>query len=139
MNKTVPNSTINFKQYGYVIAVLLMVLLTSCPVKGNIKTLTGLPINTEQGFPKGSQHTSLNTVEKCAEFETEDTTLVQKFSLADNELLPLLIFTAAAFLLFNFRVEIKENKHPVYSDSGKIKTAIPLFLEYKKLIIHYAL
>ncbi|MBW3518078.1 hypothetical protein [Flavobacterium sp. NKUCC04_CG] len=139
MNKTVSNSAMNYKQYGYVIAVILMVLLTSCPVKGNIKTLTGLPINTEQGFPKGSKHTSTIAVEKCAEFQTEDTTIIQKFSLADNDVLPLLIFTVAVFFVFNFRLENKEDKHPVYSDSGKIQTAIPLFLEYKKLIIHYTL
>ncbi|UQA74093.1 hypothetical protein K2F45_20080 [Sphingobacterium siyangense] len=138
MNRTILNISANCKRYFFVFSVMLLVLLTSCAIKGSIKTLAGIPANTERGLPKGNQNFSVNTGDKCAEFDIADTQIVQKISFKANDLLPVVLFTATFLFLFGFRPVSKENKHPLYSCSGKIRNAIPLFLEYRKLIIHFS-
>lgn len=138
MSWTIPNILANCKRYFLVFAAMLLVLLTSCAVKTSIKNLAGIPTKTERGVTKGSHNFSSNTSEKCAQFDVSDTQIVQKSSFNANNLLPAVIFTAAFLFLLGFRPVSKENKHPLYSGSGKIRSSIPLFLEYRKLIIHYA-
>ena len=138
MNRTLPNILVNCKRYFLVFAAMLLVLITSCAVKTSIKNLAGIPIKTERGVPKGSHNFSSNTLEKCSQFDASDIQIVQKVSFNANNLLPAVIFTAAFLFLFGFRPVSKENNHPLYSGSGKIRSSIPLFLEYRKLIIHYA-
>ncbi|WP_313091754.1 hypothetical protein [Chryseobacterium flavum] len=138
MDKTIPNILANCKRYFLVFAAMLLVLLTSCAVKTSIKNLAGIPTKTERGVPKGNQNFSTNTLEKCAQFDASDTQIVQKVSFNANDLLPAVIFTAAFFFLFGLHPVSKESKHPLYSGSGKIRSSIPIFLEYRKLIIHYA-
>ena len=138
MDRTIPNILANCKRYFLVFAAMLLVLLTSCAVKTSIKNLAGIPTKTERGVPKGNQNFSTNTLEKCAQFDVSDTQIVQKVSLNANDLLPAVIFTAAFLFLFGLRPVSKESKHPLYSRSGKIRSSIPLFLEYRKLIIHHA-
>lgn len=138
MNRTVLNIISNCKRYFLVFASLLLVLLTSCPIKTSIKNFAGIPLKTERSTPKTSNNFSPNSLEMCAQYNIEDTQLVQKHSFEANNLLPAVILTAAFFFLFGFHPVSKENKHPLYSGSGKIRIAIPLFLEYRKLIIYYA-
>lgn len=138
MNRTIPNILFNCKRYFLVFAAMFLVLLTSCAVKTSIKNLAGIPTKTEQGVPKGSHNFSTNTIEKCAQFDALDTQIVQKNSSTANDVLPTVIFTASFPFLFGFRPVSKESKHPLYSGSGKIRSSIPIFLEYRKLIIHYA-
>ncbi|WP_437362716.1 hypothetical protein [Olivibacter jilunii] len=133
-----PNILEYCKRSFLVFAAMLLVLLSSCAVKTSIKTLTGTPVKTERGIPKGSQSFSTNSVEKCAQLGVSDTQIVQKNSFNANDLLPAVIFTAAFLFLFGLRPVSKESKHPLYSGSGKIRSSIPIFLEYRKLIIHYA-
>lgn len=138
MNRTIPNILENCKRHFLVFAAMLLILLSSCAVKTSIKTLTGTPVNTERGVPKGSHNYSTNTIEKCAQFDASDTQIVQKFSFNANDLLPAVIFTAAFLFLLGLRPVSKVSKHPLYSGSSKIRGSIPIFLEYRKLIIHYA-
>uniref|UniRef100_F4C762 Lipoprotein n=1 Tax=Sphingobacterium sp. (strain 21) TaxID=743722 RepID=F4C762_SPHS2 len=138
MSKTIPNIVNNFQRYLFVFATAFLVLFSSCAVKASVKTLAGIPTKTERGVPKGNQNFSTNTLEKCAQFDASDTQIVQKVSFNANDLLPAVIFTAAFFFLFGLRPVSKESKHPLYSGSGKIRSSIPIFLEYRKLIIHYA-
>src|SRR5690606_31790084 len=120
-----------------VFAAMLLILLSSCAVTASIKTLTGTPVKTERGIPN-SQSFSTNSIEKCAQLDVTDTQIVQKNSFKANDLLPAIIFAAAFLFLFGLHPVSKENKHPLYSGSGKIRSSIPIFLEYRKLIIHYA-
>lgn len=136
MSNQIPNILVNCKRCFLLFAALLLVLLTSCVVKASIKSL-GNPTKTERGIAKGS-HNFSTTLEKCAQFDVSDTQIVQINSFNANDLLPTVIFTAAFLFLFSFRLVSKENKHPLYSGSGKIRSSIPIFLEYRKLIIHYA-
>lgn len=138
MNRTVPNISANYKRYFFVFATLLLVLLTSCPIKSSIKIFAGLPTKTESGFPKATHNFSTNTLEKCTQLNVEDAQIIQKNSFKANDLLPVLFFTASFLFLIGFRPVSKENKHPLYNSSGKIRSSIPIFLEYRKLIIHFA-
>jgi hypothetical protein len=113
------------------------VLFSSCTVKASVKTLVGIPIKTEQSLPKANRSFSTSSVEKCAQIETADRLSVQKLS-TDNQILPIILFTATFLFLFSFRSLTKESKHPVYSGSSKIRSSIPLFLEYRKLIVHFS-
>lgn len=138
MGKTMPNISANCKRYLFVFAAMLLVLLTSCAIKSSIKNFAGIPTNTEQGLPKSNQNLSTNTLENCAQFDFSDTQIVQKIYFNSNDLLSVILYTAAFVFLIGFRSTIKESKHPLYSGSGKIQNAVPLFLEYQKLIIHYS-
>jgi hypothetical protein len=137
MNKTIPNITNNIQRYLFVFATVFLVLFSSCTVKASVKTLVGIPIKTEQSLPKANRSFSTSSVEKCAQIETADRLSVQKLS-TDNQILPIILFTATFLFLFSFRSLTKESKHPVYSGSSKIRSSIPLFLEYRKLIVHFS-
>ena len=138
MDRNIPNILANCKRYFLVFVAMLLVLLTSCAVKTSIKNLVGIPIKTERSAPKANHNFSTNTLEKCSQLNVEDTQIVQKNSFKANDLLPVVILTAAFLFLLGVHPVSKENKHPLYSGSGKIRNSIPLFLEYRKLIIHYA-
>lgn len=137
MNRTAPDILSNCKRYFLVFAAMLLVFLTSCAVKTSIEDLVGIPLKTERSLPKTNHNPSINTLEKCDQLNVEDTQIVQKNSFKANDLLPAVIFTVAFLFLFGFRPVNKETKHPLYSGSGKIRNSIPIFLECRKLIIHY--
>lgn len=122
----------------FVVATMLLVLLSSCAVKTSIKTLIGASPSTEQNLPKGNQNISSAMLEKCAQVDVWETQTTQKFSFHASDLLPAVLFTAAFLFLFSFRPVSNQRKHPRYSGSGKIRSAVPIFLEYRKLIIHYS-
>lgn len=136
MNRTILNMLTNFKRYFLVCAAILLVLLTSCPVKLSIKNWAGIPIKTERGVSKGHQSVSTNLIEKCPQYNIEDNQIFHKNSIDSNDLLPAFILSLAFLFYFGFRVNPKEIKHPMYSGSNRIRSTIPLFLEYRKLIIH---
>lgn len=138
MNGTIPNIFPNCKRYFLVFAAILLVLISSCAVKNSIKHIADIPIKTERGISMGNHSFSSNTLEKCSQLNVEDTQIVQKISTNSNDLLPAVIFTFAFLFLFGLRPVSKESKHPLYSGSGKIRSSIPIFLEYRKLIIHYS-
>lgn len=138
MDRTIPNILANCKRYFLVCAAMLLVLLTSCAVKTSIKNLVGIPLKTERSVPKANHNLSTNTLANCSQFNVEDTQIVQKNAFKANDLLPAVILTAAFLFLLGVPPVSNENKHPLYNSSGKIRSAIPIFLEYRKLIIHYA-
>lgn len=138
MDRTIPNILANCKRYFLVFAAMLLVLLTSCAVKTSIKNLVGIPMETERSLPKANHNLLANTLVKCSQLNVEDTQIVQKNSFKANDLLPAVILTVSFLFLLGIPPVSNENKHPLYNSSGKIRSAIPIFLEYRKLIIHYA-
>jgi len=137
MNRIVQNIKMNYRRGLFVFATILLVSLTSCPIKISIKRLAGIPVKTEQPTTPKNQH-SVNTFEKCNVVSASEMQIVQKSSSNANDLLPVVLFTASFLFLFSFRPVSKENKHPIYSGSSKIRSSVPLFLEYRKLIIHFS-
>jgi hypothetical protein len=139
MNRTKPNIAMNFKRYLFVLATVLLVFLSSCVVKSSIKTLVGIPTNTAQSFAKGHLDFSVTNLDRCAEIDLADAQIIQKSSFDVQDLLPVVIFTVSfLFMLCVLFPASKENKHPLYSGSRKIRNSIPIFLEYRKLIIYFS-
>jgi len=137
MNKAIPNITNNFQRCLFVLAIVFLVLFSSCSIKASVKTLAGIPTKAQQGLSK-INHLSVSSVERCTVVSASDTLVVQKSSSYANDLLPVVLFTATFLFLFSFHPVTTESKHPIYSGSSKIRSSIPIFLEYRKLILHFS-
>ncbi len=135
MGKIILNSLENNKRYLLAISAVVLVLLSSCVIKNSLETFLNLPVETEQTYPKGGHSFIVNSAEECAAIDPSDNPIIQVSFNADN-LLPVVIFTTFLFLIVFHPIK-KEGKHPLYKDSGKIRNNIPIFLEYRKLIIHH--
>ncbi|MFZ6023618.1 MAG: hypothetical protein ACOYVG_04090 [Bacteroidota bacterium] len=137
--KTITGNTVNFSwRHMFVIAATFVVLLTSCAIKNGLKTLLGFPANTEQRLANGKHNFIVNGLQNCGKITINDTQLTNPIVTRTNDFFPVVILAAAFLFLFSFRPVSNESKHPLYSSSGKIRSSIPIFLEYRKLIIHYA-
>ncbi|HLT87044.1 MAG TPA: hypothetical protein VKZ57_05595 [Sphingobacterium sp.] len=121
-----------YRQYLAVFASVVFVLLSSCPVKSSIKSLAGFPVNTEQQTKKNNS-TAGNGMEKCAHVQTTDAKISQSTSTNMSDLLPVVFIVVAFMLLFGYR-HIYVQAHPRYS-SLKIPGTLPIFLQFRKLII----
>src|SRR5690606_26931173 len=97
-----------------------------------------IPTNIEQGLPNANHSFSGSAFENCSEIDTSNTLIVPKVSFNANDLFPAVLFTASFLFLFSFRSLTKESAHPIYNGSSKIRSSIPIFLEYRKLIVHFS-
>lgn len=136
MGKIILNTLENNKRYLLGISAVILVLLSSCAIKNSLETFLNLPVETEQTYPKGGHSFIENSAEECAAIDFLDNQIVQNISSSTDDLLPAVIFTTFLFLIVFHPIK-KEGKHPLYKDSGKIRNNIPIFLEYRKLIIHH--
>lgn len=129
MYRTLSNSIRNYQQYLLVPALMVLLLLSSCPVKASIKRLAAEPIPTEQ---RSSAQANMQSghVERCALSELAAQP-VQSSSSQAFKLIPALLFAAVAFLFFG-PFYGKTNTQPLY---GRKRTPppIPLYLQYRKL------
>lgn len=133
MNKTIPNISKNKLRDIFVFAAMLLVLLTSCPIKNGLLSFAGIPLNTEQGSAKKNRLISEYGVEKCFYSETADPIISQEISISANDLFPVLQL-AATFLFLLGYIFCKEQSHPLYGNL-KIYGTLPIFLQYRKLIL----
>ena len=122
----------NYRQYFFVLFVTFFVLLSSCPVKTSIKTLVGLPSNMEQG--QKANHSFFGPgFEKCVNTETAELKQSWDRSLNARDLLPAVLFSLS-FLFSLCYIVCQAHSHPLYGNS-KISGRLPIFLQYRKLII----
>ena len=139
MSKMTPQILAKCKRYLFVLTSIFLVTISSCPLKGGLKALAGMPVNTESTMPsKAYPRSIVNTVEKCAEIEVTDILMAQNILIDVNSLLPFLLFTAALFCLFSSRAKGRSKTHPLYNGSRKKRISVPIFIEYKKLIIYFS-
>lgn len=133
MDKKAIYLTRSFPQLMMLMAVMLFVLLTSCPIKSSIKSLAGFPVNTEQGAAKKNSHTFRALVEQCSVFENSLTQQAGKLSPDAKQMMPIMLF-AVSFLFLLAITDRTAKSH--YSD-GDFPTSgrIPIFLKYRKLLI----
>ncbi|OYX85005.1 MAG: hypothetical protein B7Y83_06295 [Flavobacteriales bacterium 32-34-25] len=139
MNNKISHSLKSFQRYLFVFAAFLVMFLSSCSVKASIKTLAGFPPKTEQGMPKGNHNLPVNTFEKCSQIDVVDSQIDHKSSYSSQDLLPVILLAVTTFFFFGLRQQKKQTKHPLYNSSGKIRNSISIFLEYRKLLIHFSL
>ncbi|NGM62821.1 hypothetical protein G5B30_12955 [Sphingobacterium sp. SGG-5] len=122
------------------VVAMLCLLLSSCAVKASIKQLLALHTTEQSSSPhkqNGKQYVS-QIWNSCQYEQVVDSVTIQKggFEFSQN-ILAVFFFPAFLFFLLSFRWENKENNHPLYQDSKRIPKPIPLFLEYRKLIIPF--
>jgi len=134
MNRIIANISINYQRCLFVCATILLVLLTSCPVKSGIKTLAGIPVHTEQSTAKGTDSFVGNNAEKCSSIEVNLSQISQTISTHSGDLLPAALLTAVFLFLFGFDILNTQHSHPLYSNL-KIPGTLPIFLQYQRLII----
>ena len=120
------------RRYFFVFVAMAFVLLTSCPIKKSIRSLAGIPVNTEQSVAKSSSLLASAT-EQCTGSEIGDTKIVRAFSFNANDVLPA-VAVAAVFLFLRHYAPGNEPSHPRYGNL-KIPGALPIFLRYRKLLI----
>lgn len=136
MDRNLPNITKKHLRQLVVFAAAVLIVLMSCAVKSSIKSLVGIPVNTEKGVAKSNQHFFGSASETCVIGETTDTTIFQTTSLNANDLLPAVILTVTFLFLLGFR-PFKKQSHPLYGNL-KIPGTLPLFLLYRKLIVYHS-
>jgi len=117
----------------FALAMMVFVMLTSCPVKSTIKEVLGIPVNTEQTTAKAKQGLQNMNIEKCSDAQLKEATIVYTDASHASTLVPVILL--AAFFLFLLPTpRKKEQTHPLYG-SLKISTSLPIFLQYRSLII----
>lgn len=124
------------KKYGQntlVFVFMFFTLLLSCQVKSSIKSLAGIPVNTEQSVPKGAIRVLVNGAETCVNDKTADTEISRTTATNLNDLLPVVLL-AVAFLSLIGSTLGREQLHPRYGNL-KIPGTLPLFLQHRKLLI----
>jgi hypothetical protein len=131
MNRTFPNIPKKTLRYIFVFAAMVLVLLSSCPVKSSLRTLAGFPVKTEQGVTKGN-HTFFAS-ERCVNTPTTETSVSQTVSADTNNLLPVVLFTAAFLFLPGYAL-CREQSRTLYGNI-RIPGTLPIFLQHRKLII----
>lgn len=117
--------------FAYV--VLVLVLVGSCPIKASIKSLIGIPVNTEQSAPKSTHAFQVSGTDKCAAVQTNEVKIFQTNSSSASGLLPVAFFIFAFICALGFPLT-KEQLHPSYGNL-KIPAALPVFLQHRRLII----
>lgn len=137
MNRTSPDITKNHLRQLFAFAAAILIILTSCSVKSSIKSMAGIPVNTEQGLAKNNHGFIGAGSETCLNGETTDTKISQTASFNTITLFPAVILTAAFLFLFGYTPR-KEKLHPLYGNL-KIPGTLPLFLLYRKLLVYYSI
>ncbi|MBD1425195.1 hypothetical protein [Sphingobacterium arenae] len=131
MYKNILDSFKIYQRYLSGVALLFFVLLSSCPVKASIKNFADNPIKKEQSSTNRS-NALFHSSDRCA--DTELTTKVIKQGSSQHvDILPAILFTAIVFFLFCIPHR-KEKAHPLYGNL-KLAGTLPIFLQYRKLII----
>jgi len=135
MERTAPHFTKNYRQYFTVLTAFIFVLLTSCPVKSSLKSLAGIPVNTEQGSSAKKNNPLFgNGMELCAQSDLTDVKISPTISPNTNDLLSaVLLITVLSFLFCGFIPDGEPSK-PGYA-TQRISCTLPIFLRHRQLII----
>lgn len=119
-------------RYNFVSVLMILVLLTSCSIKNGLKNFAGTQVNTEQIL--GKKASLFSGLEECYDnVVTTSTKISEEISSNANDLLPAVLLTATFLFLSGYTVR-REQLHPLYGNS-KISGTLPIFLQYRKLII----
>lgn len=138
MNRIVSHISAGYWRHIFVFAMFLLLLLTSCPIKSSLKSFASLPAKTETGLPKSHQIISASSIVSCSNIDQSVDSILPGNYISASDLLPFLWCTVSILFLTGFCQINKTRKHPLYSGSRKIRPSVPLFLEYRKLILPFA-
>src|SRR5690606_22324801 len=131
MIKMLSHISKDYRRNLFSLAIVALILLTSCPIKSNIRSWMGMPTKTEQGTVKGNHDFLGSTLEKCTLMDASDT-MASPIPMNGSSLLPAILLTVT--FLFLVPTLSKEHIHPLYRDD-KLTGTLPIFLAYRQLII----
>jgi len=123
--------TKNRQRHLAVFIAVIVLMLTSCAIKGSIKSLAGIPVNTEQGQSKKTVVAS--GTDACVYGEVTDAK-ISTYSFNTNDLLPVALVATALFFLFGYDALASVPSYAGY-DTRKIHSSLPIFIQYRQLII----
>ena len=119
---------------NYMVACIavMLVVISSCSVRTGIKNMLGVP-PTEQQSVTGKKNIFNFTNTTCSTFGMADINVISPVSGQPASTASLIFLSTLFVFLFCFPV-VADKPRPLY---GSIKTpgSLPLFLEYRKLII----
>jgi hypothetical protein len=121
----------SYGRYITILVMFILLLLTSCPIKNGIKSLAGLPINTEQGRIADRALPLDTGFERCSESVDSGNarlSFVQEALLLPDDVL---------ILRSSYPFSIQEHLQLSHSRNGRQKIAhtLPIFLQYRTLRI----
>lgn len=127
------NKSTNVLRYAFAAIAIVAVLLSSCALRGGLKSLVDLPVKTEQSAAKKTNRYVGSSQQACAAFEMEETKIAQPVSASTTDLLPLALFAAMALSYFG---RVCGTPHEWRRD-GRVEalTPLPIFLRYRKLLL----
>lgn len=126
-------NTINWRPIIGIIAIFC-IILSSCAVKASIKSHLGVQHTAAQKTTLNKQgNTFVSSGTDCC-YDTEVKAL--NFHQSDVKFggFSIAVLACFAFTFFAFSFLTKQKRHPLYN-SGQITGSLPIFLQYRKLII----
>lgn len=132
MDQKRKNSMNAMVRHVLTLGAVILLFLSSCPIKTGIRALMGLPQKVEQ--VAGTKGSFIGTnYESCSSSIMTDAITLEKDSLQASNILPAAILTA--LILFTFlHFRLKDETVPRYQRI-KITAPLPIFLRHRKLII----
>lgn len=124
---------INWRGTRLVFFAMVLLLLGSCPAKSGIKLLTGIPVNTAQGVTKGNYSFSGKGLENCVHGDVADMEMAVSASSQTKSRVPAVL--PAAILLLAAPYIHRHAIRPALYRNLKIPAPLPIFLQYRKLVI----
>ena len=113
-------------------AAVILLFLSSCPIKTGIKSLIGLPQKVEQVASAKGSFIGTN-YESCSSSIMTDAITLEKTGLQSQNMLPVAILTAfILFIFYSFRTKDEIDPRCLRI---KIIAPLPIFLRDRKLII----
>jgi len=115
-------------------AAIFFVLISSCPVKFNIKKLINDPVQTTQSSGEKVDLFSGNNQALCTECAVIETTVIQeKTSVQPLDLLSGLF--PVLLTAFPFNEVYKKDQVPLLKHLSSLPYSIPIYLHHRSLII----
>lgn len=135
MNNKKSNTSFIFNQPIILLMMAFLILVTPCSVKSQIKSIVGLPAQTENNaVNKTNSKTSLTSTDTCVVInDSEVHALSSVLSQKTSDVLPVFLFALSVVCFFTLRIHQK-NTSSTYEKLRIIPT-LPLFMQYRQLII----
>ena len=117
----------------FALTAVLLLLLSSCPVKTAFRSLAGMPVKTGHHSSKANYVFLGSSVERCINGETVDTKVVEAGFSFQCDARQDDVFAAVFSFIFDASTGDKP-PHPLYGRT-KPGSTVPIFLQCRKLII----
>lgn len=125
--------TKNIYRHLFAIAAILLLLLSSCPIKFNIKSLSATPVETELSSGKKVNLYSTPNQPASIQCAAIETTVTGFSNTLVSDSLFALIFTTIIPFLFPFQGDKKILS--LFFRGSNSGEAVPIYLQHRTLII----